>query len=545
LALRIYVEGRRFFPMKRAQRPPTGSGTLEGKIRVNDFDDVISFGDALDSFLRNAGHNDPNYLATQFGAREILLVTSFLLAFVILGSTLLPERAQSQEIRKGSVVVVPLSGEVTEAQFFFLRRILKKAEAAGASALIIDMDTYGGSLKAAVEMLGALMKSTIPTLTYVNTNAGSAGALIALSTKRVYMAPVSAIGAAAPISAGGEDMQQTLNQKVVSYFSGYFRSAAEKNGYNPELAEAFINKEKEVKIGDKVINPKGSLLTLSAQEAVKEYDGKPLLAQGIASNLEELCEKAGLRAKDIVRMEPTGFERLAQWITVLAPLFLLGGMIGAYLEFKSPGFGVAGILSAICFLLFFAGHYVAGLTGFEVVAVFILGTLLVLTELLFFPGVTLLALLGTAMMAGALLFAMVDFYPSQPLDFSLDLLFRPLVNLGIAVALFVLAVSLLARFLPELPFFNRLVLATQSPTGPSMQMRTPSMFEPSVKVGEEGVARTILRPAGKAEFGAALIDVVTDGEFLDAGSRVRVTMVEGDRVVVEGLDGVRGGPPAA
>ena len=118
------------------------------------------------------------------------------------------------------------------------------------------MDTYGGSLKAAVEMLGALMKSTIPTLTYVNTNAGSAGALIALSTKRVYMAPVSAIGAAAPISAGGEDMQQTLNQKVVSYFSGYFRSAAEKNGYNPELAEAFINKEKEVKIGDKVINPK-------------------------------------------------------------------------------------------------------------------------------------------------------------------------------------------------------------------------------------------------------------------------------------------------
>ena len=107
---------------------------------------------------------------------------SFLLAFGILASTLLPARAQSQEIRKGSVVVVPLSGEVTEAQFFFLRRILKRSEAAGASALIIDMDTYGGSLKAAVEMLGALMKSTIPTLTYVNTNAGSAGALNAIST---------------------------------------------------------------------------------------------------------------------------------------------------------------------------------------------------------------------------------------------------------------------------------------------------------------------------------------------------------------------------
>ena len=466
-------------------------------------------------------------------------MTSFLLALVVFASALFPARSEPQEIRKGSVVVVPLSGEVTEAQFYFLRRILKKSEAAGASALIIDMDTYGGSLKAAVEMLGALMKTTTPTLTFVNTNAGSAGALIALSTKRVYMAPVSAIGAAAPISGGGEDLQQTMNQKVISYFSGYFRSAAEKNGYNPELAEAFINKEKEVKIGDTVINPKGSLLTLSAQEAVKVYNGKPLLAQGIASNLDELCEKAGLRAKDIVRIEPTGFERLAQWITVLAPLFLLGGMIGAYLEFKSPGFGVAGVLSAICFLLFFAGHYIAGLTGFEVVAVFILGMLLVLTELLFFPGVTILALLGTALMMGSLLFAMVDFYPSQPFDFSLDLLFRPLVNLGIAVALFVFAVSLLARFLPELPFFNRLILAQQSPSGPSMEMRTPAIFEPSVKVGEEGVAQTILRPAGKAEFGAALVDVVTDGEFLDRGAKVRVTLVEGDRVVVEGVDGAR------
>jgi membrane-bound serine protease (ClpP class) len=140
---------------------------------------------------------------------------------------------------------------------------------------------------------------------------------------------------------------------------------------------------------------------------------------------------------------------------------------------------------------------------------------------------------------------MVDFYPSQPLDFSLDLLFRPLVNLGIAVALFVVAVSLLARFLPELPLFNRLVLARQSPTGPSMQILTPSMFEPSVKVGEEGVTRTILRPAGKAEFGAALVDVVTDGEFLDAGSKLRVTMVEGERVVVEALDGVRDRSPTA
>ena len=146
-------------------------------------------------------------------------------------------------------------------------------------------------------------------------------------------------------------------------------------------------------------------------------------------------------------------------------------------------------------------------------------------------------------MIGALLFAMVDFYPSQPFEFSLDILMRPLLNLGIALVLFVFAVSALARFLPNLPFFNRLILATQSASGPSTENTTPAFFEPRVRVGEDGVARTILRPAGKAEFGAALVDVVTDGEFVERGAKVRVAMVEGDRVVVEAANG--GGPAAA
>ena len=453
------------------------------------------------------------------------------LAFLALAAASM--EAGDPEITKGSVVVIPLKGEVTQAQFFFLRRILKKAEAEEASALIIDLDTYGGSLQAAVEMLGALMKTGLSTLTYVNTNAGSAGALIALSTKQIYMAPVSAIGAAAPVSSGGEDLQETMNNKVVSYFSGYFRSAAEKNGYYPELAEAFINKDKEVQIGGKVINPKGSLLTLSAQEAVKHFEGKPLLAQGIAKNLEELCDKAGLRSKNVVKVEPSGFERIAQWITALAPVFLLGGMIGAYLEFKSPGFGVAGMLSAVCFLLFFLGHYIAGLTGFEVIAVFVLGVLFVLAELLLFPGVTVLAVVGTALMAGSLLFAMVDYYPGQAFDLSFDVFVGPLINLGIAGVLFVFVAAFLARFLPDLPLFKNLILGTQSAAGSSVPQPAGALFETRVRIGDEGMAKTVLRPAGTAAFGAALIDVVTDGEFVEPGTRVRVASIEGERVVVE------------
>jgi len=452
-------------------------------------------------------------------------------SLLLLLVTLFSAQGAEPEIKPGSVVVIPLKNEVTQAQFYFLRRVLKQAEASKASAFIIDMDTYGGSLQASVEMLGALMKSTIPTLTYVDPNAGSAGALIALSTKRIYMAPVSAIGAAAPV-AGGKELDETMNAKVVSYFSGYFRSAAESNGYNPELAEAFINKDKEFKIGDKVLTAKGSLLTLSAQEAIKEYDGKPLLAQGIAASLEEVCEKAGLDPKAIVRVEPSGFESLAQWITALAPLFLMAGMIGAYIEFKTPGFGVAGVISALCFLIFFTGHYVAGLTGFEVAAVFFLGLVLVLIELLFFPGIVVLAATGVGLMFGSLLFAMVDLYPDRPLDFSTEWLLGPMINLGIAFILSAFIIALIARFLPSLPLFRRIVLAQTSPLGPALDRTLTEDCPSPLQIGETGIARSILRPAGKAEFSGRIVDVTTEAEFLDPGTAVRIIRIARGRLIV-------------
>ncbi|MDP9291200.1 MAG: hypothetical protein M3O82_02415, partial [Verrucomicrobiota bacterium] len=258
------------------------------------------------------------------------------------------------------VVVVPLHGEVSTAQFFFLRRALKEAETQKASALILEIDTYGGDLKAATKILDALFKTSVPTISYINTNAGSAGALVALSTKQIYMAPVSAIGAAAPVAGGGENLPSTMNDKIVSYFSGYFRSAAEKNGYNPDIAEAFINKEKEVKIGDNVVHAKGSLLTLSAQEATRVINGKPMLAAGVAESIGDLVAKAKIIG-GLKTISPTGFERLALWVTALAPIFLLIGIVGAYLEFKLQGTILPGAIATIAFLIFFTGHYLAGL----------------------------------------------------------------------------------------------------------------------------------------------------------------------------------------
>src|SRR5438874_9704166 len=317
----------------------------------------------------------------------------------------------SETIHKGDVVVVPLHGEVTPSLLTFLRRAVKTAENNQAPAIIFDMNTYGGHLDTATDIVNALNQIKIPTYTFINTNAGSAGAVIAIATEHIYMTPVSAIGAAAPILATGEDLPATAREKTISYWSALIRGSAMKNSHNPDLAEAFMNKDKEVKISERVVHPKGAVLTLNAQEATEEINGKPLLAEGVVDSIADLTKKAGLKGT-IAKIEPTGFEQLAFWITALAPLLLLGGILGAYLEFKIPGVMWPGVISAICFALFFLGHYLAGLAGWEVVALFVLGMVLVLIEILFFAHSTIVfGVLGVFLIIASLLWTMIDRYP--------------------------------------------------------------------------------------------------------------------------------------
>ncbi len=426
-------------------------------------------------------------------------------------------------------MVVPLRGEISGAQFFFLRRALKEAERDHASAFVIDMDTYGGSIDAAFDNMDALLQTQVPTFTYVNSKALSAGALIALATQSIYMSPAAVIGAAAPVQHGGEDLRKTMADKTASALSAMARAAAQQRGHNPDLADAFILKSKELKIGDVTVDGPDSLLTLSASEAVRQFDGKPLLAAGIALTLDEMLRAAGLAAP-VRRVSPSGFEQLAVWVTAFAPLLLLGGIVGAFIEVKTPGFGLPGISSLVCFGLFFAGHLTAGLAGWEAAALFTLGLVLVLSELFLHPGTIVPGVLGAVLMAGALVWAMVDRYPGQPLWPTGDMLVRPMVNFGLAALAAAVAIYFLAKLLPRTSLYGRLVLAETDPAG---LLRSAAGAELTVPVGAVGIAKTMLRPSGKADFRGRLEDVVSQGEFLDAGEPLRVVAVEGARVVVE------------
>src|SRR5437868_8188491 len=436
-------------------------------------------------------------------------------------------------IHKGDVVVVPLRGEISPSLLMFLRRAEKVAETNGASAIIFEMNTYGGRLDAAEEITSVLNHAKIPTYTFIDSNAGSAGALVALATQHIYMAPVSAIGAAAPVMSTGEDLPLTEREKTISYWSALIRSSALKNGHNPDVGEAFMNKDKEVKIGDRVVHAKGTLLTLNAQEATEKINGKPLLADNIADSVADLMQKAGLKGK-AVSLGPTGFEQLAFWITALAPLLLLGGILGAYLEFKIPGATMPGIISAICFALFFLGHYLAGLAGWEVVALFIFDLVLVIIEILFFAHSTIVfGVLGVLLMLASMLWAMIDRYPEQPFFPTGEMLAVPLRNLFIALISSAIVIALLAKYLPRTSFYRRFALLTTNPPGPSLA-GLPREFATAIDLspGAEGISLSILRPSGKARFLDQTIDVVTQGEFIPPNTSITVVRRDGMRVVV-------------
>src|SRR5213592_3535603 len=439
-----------------------------------------------------------------------------------------------ETIHKGDVVVVPTQGEVAPSLLAFLLRSIKTAESNNSSAIVFDMNTYGGRLDTATEIVNALNQIKIPTYTFINTNAGSAGALIVIATQHIYMAPVSAIGAAAPILSTGEDLPATAKEKTISYWSALVRGSAIKNSHNPDIAEAFMNKDKEVKISERVIHPKGAVLTFNAQEATEKINGKPLLAEGVVDSIADLTKKAGLKG-NIVTIEPTGFERIAFWITALAPLLLLGGILGAYLEFKIPGATWPGVISAICFALFFLGHYLAGLAGWEVVALFLLGMVLVLIEILFFAHTTIVfGVVGVFLMLASLLWTMIDRYPGQNFFPTGKALAIPLLNMFIAIVGSFIIIALLARYLPRTSIYRRFALMDSNPPGPSLA-GVPRQFATALALapGMQGTAITVLRPSGKARFADHVVDVVTEGEFIAPQTPVTVIQADGMRVVVK------------
>ncbi|MGZ8937770.1 MAG: NfeD family protein [Limisphaerales bacterium] len=450
--------------------------------------------------------------------------------FGLLGASLIA--APAAEAGK-TVYIIPIRDDISTPVTYLVRRSVKQAMEARADVIILDMETNGGRIDSTEEIIKALDNFKGLTVTYVNRKAFSAGAFISVATQKIYMAPQSVIGAAAPMmmgpGGGVEAMPDTVEAKMNSAVRALVRTSAEKNGHNVDVIEAMIDKSKQFEIEGEVINEKGQILTLTNVQAEKKYGGTPLLSLGTVDSINALIDELGFRGAKIVRVEPTGAERVASWLTAIGPLLLLAGIIGVYIEMKTPGFGIPGIVGVVAFALYFLGGFVAGLSGLEWTVVFVIGLALFILELFVFPGTLFLGLAGGAMMLAALVMAMVDLYPGMPTIPSFGLLRNSLLNVLIASAAAIVVMMLLSRYLLTTPLYRRMITTSASGSATDVLIAT----EQKSLLGEVGTTVSPLRPGGKAQFGGTVLDVVSNGEMIPRSTKVRIVAFSGREPIVE------------
>ena len=422
------------------------------------------------------------------------------------------------------VYLVPVDGIIDLGLAPFLARVLDEAAGARAAAVVLEINTLGGRVDAAVVIRDALLGADVPTVAFINKRAISAGALIALAAGKIAMAEGGTIGAATPVEMGlPGSAPQPVAEKTVSYLRKEFRATAEARDRPPLLAEAMVDAD----VAIPGVIDKGKLLTLTTDEALAQR-----LADFRADDLAAVLRSLDLAGAEVRRSAPTWAENLVRFLTnpVLSSLLIIVGVLGVITEIRTPGFGLAGIVGLLALAAFFWGHWLVQLAGSEELLLLALGLGLLLAEVFVTPGFGILGILGIGALLGGLALSLVGDGATAPI--LVQAAVQVMVSLVIAIA----GALLLLRVLPRLPFARSLVLedGLSAGAGYASPPETDRRW-----LGARGIAASPLHPAGVADLGGERVDVVSDGEFIEAGAAIEVTRVDGNRIVVH-----RRKPPA-
>ena len=475
------------------------------------------------------------------------------------------------------VYVINIRNEIGNGLRVYINNGIKQASEAEADAIIFDVHTPGGAVGAARDIIDAIQRTEIPTIAYVNTEAISAGAMISLSCDQIVMRHGGAIGDSAPVSIQGEE----LSEKAVSYIRGKIRATAERQGRNPDIAAAMVDKRlylvrftngeiitlreeeyierKEIGAEMEIIaagGPEGELLTLTTEEAL-EYN----LADGEADSVEDLLgmyqivevdgERKALTTEGIIQKQMefgaggvkvikplkdatqetvlvTLADRFVFFITspfISAGLLALGSL-GLFIEIRTPGFGFPGIAGLVCLGLFFWGHRLLNISADYAALAFIVGVGLLLVELFVIPGFGIAGIGGIALMLGSVFFVFRNAYKFETAVFGLS--FAIILAFAFAIAL--------SYVLPKTRTWNHLVLSAAMDSGSGFHSAPREDFQGYV--GKTGIALTPLRPAGTVRVDDKRLDVVTAGDFIVRETPVKIINVEGSKIFVEAIEEV-------
>jgi membrane-bound serine protease (ClpP class) len=416
------------------------------------------------------------------------------------------------------VYVISIEGMIDLGLAPFLSRTIREAKENGAAAVVLDINTFGGRVDAAVAMRDALLNAPIRTIAFVNQRAISAGALIALACETVIMAKGGTIGAAVPV-LGGAGESRPADEKAVSYVRKEFRATAEARKRPPEFAEAMVDADVEI---TGVIG-KGKLLTLTTAEALKHK-----MADHTAATVDAALGAAGLSNAKVRNASQTWAESVVRFLThpVVSSLLMTVGLLGLLVEIRTPGFGVPGLTGLISLGLFFWGHWLVQLAGWEELLLISIGVLLLALEVFVLPGVTVAGIAGVIALVAGLGMTLIG------AGATVSIIIGALGRVAISILLAMVGAFVLLRMLPRLPFGRRLVLET------GMQAELGYVSPPESDrhwQGRTGTALSPLRPAGTAEIDGNRVDVVSDGSFIEAGTAIEVIRVDGNRIVVRRL----------
>lgn len=418
---------------------------------------------------------------------------------------------------KPVVMVLEIKDEIGPVMNRYVKLALENASAIKADYVIVEMDSYGGAVSDAGEIVDRIMKYEKPVWVFINSDAASAGAYISIACDSIYMTKGATIGAATVVTGEGE----VAPEKYQSYFRKAMRSTAEANHRNPDIAEGMVDPRKEIA----GVKKEGEIITFTTSEALKNG-----YCEAQVSSVEEILTLNKVEGYTLTTFKLGATDKIIAFIInpFISGLLILIIIGGIYFEMQAPGIGFPLIAAVIALILYLVPYYLNGLAeNWEIITLFI-GFMLIFAELFIFPGFGVAGILGITFTIGSLVLIMLnnDYFNFDFVSMK-DIMIAGFVTFGGlcgGLLLFFLGGAKLA----DTKAFQRMTLM-------DTQQKThgyTSNFVTEVLPGNKGVAHTILRPSGRVIINDKIYDAFTRGEYIEKGEAIEVVETEGSTVKV-------------
>lgn len=396
------------------------------------------------------------------------------------------------------VYVIPIKGEINSASFSFLKEVIADIDESTTKAIIFEIDTYGGLIDQASNIKDLILSLDIPTISFVNNKAESAGVLITIASEKVVMATNSTIGSA-------ETIPNT--EKILSTWRSFLRDTAQYRGRNTDIIQAMADSDMVVT----GINTKGKLINLTSKEAL-EYG----IADLVSDDYDEILAHFGIANANIIPVEEGLQVKLAKLISkpYISSLLITLGLVGLVIEILTPGFGIGGTISIIGFGLFFGGNILAGNSNWTSLALFATGLLLLVVEGIV-PGFGLPGIAGIIFVTGGTVLAMGSFSSA-------------IASLSIAIILTTIVTIILLKLGFRSKLLDRVVLKAEH----NKERGYLSVDSSDIYLNKKGISITELRPSGFIEIDGKRLDALSDGSFIPKDVQIEIFRVEGSKIFV-------------